>query len=374
MKQDRLLITGGGTGGHLSPGIAIYEEMKEREMRPMFLAGKADRKFSIMNAISPRDSAYYRAPSFTKNIFKLPFFCVLFFFAVLKALRVIRKNDVTHVLGMGGYVSAPALTAAKLKRLPIFLCEQNTVPGKVTSIFEKKAKRIYGAFAVSRDYLTNKDAFLYAGNPIRKHVLQQISRSEARRFFHLEHCDKVLLVIGGSQGALRLNKLIFELRKKYPSEFENVGVIWSAGAVFYKEFKDRVQTEQEKGSVYLSPYIDKVGAAYRASDLAISRSGAGVMMELAAAGLPSILIPYPYAAMGHQDKNADVFCEEGAAVKISDSDATADFVAPVLFGLLKNRSRLEKMAERNMAIAKKDAAAFIVDDILSQREKIKRPK
>lgn len=371
MKHKRILITGGGTGGHLSPGAAIYEEMKGREMRPVFLAGKSDRKFSIMDSISPRDLVYYRAPSFTKNIFKFPFFILLFFLAVFKAWRVIRKNKVGLVLGMGGYVSAPALFAARMCKLPICLCEQNTVPGKVTSWAEKHAKRIYCTFADTKKFLTNNGAFVCTGNPIRQHTLQQISKTDARRFFHLEHCDKVLLVIGGSQGALRLNKLVFDLRKKYPSEFQNVGVIWSTGALSYKEFRDKVQTELEGGSLYLSSYIDNVGAAYRASDLAISRSGAGVMMELAACGLPSVLIPYPYAAMNHQDINANVFCDKGAAIKVQDSDATAEFVAPILFELLSNEKKLQKMAEQNLALSKKDAAAAIVDDILFFAEDLK---
>ncbi|MDR3238145.1 MAG: glycosyltransferase, partial [Spirochaetia bacterium] len=272
MKQKRLLITGGGTGGHLSPGVAVYEEMKARELRPLFCAGKADSRFSIMDSISPRDLIYYSAPSFTKNILKLPFFLIKFFFAVFKASRIIRKKNIGAVLGMGGYVSAPALFAARRRKVPIFLCEQNSVPGRVTSMFEKKAKRIYGTFEASKDYLQNKEAFVNTGNPIRKHVLEQIPREEAKKAFHLEHCEKVVLLIGGSQGALRLNKLMLELRKKYSNELKNVGIIWATGAASYLEFKEKIQDEPDAGSIYLSEYIDKIGLAYRASDLAVSRS------------------------------------------------------------------------------------------------------
>jgi UDP-N-acetylglucosamine--N-acetylmuramyl-(pentapeptide) pyrophosphoryl-undecaprenol N-acetylglucosamine transferase len=266
---------------------------------------------------------------------------------------------------MGGYVSAPALFAARMLGTPIFLCEQNTVPGKVTTLFEKKAVKIYGTFEISKSYLKNKEAFVCAGNPIRRHILEYIPREEARKAFHLERCDKVILLIGGSQGALRLNKLMFDLRKKYPTELRNIGIIWSTGAASYEEFRDKAHDELDAGSIYLSGYINKVGLAYRASDIAISRSGAGVMMELAAAGVPSILIPYPFAAANHQDKNADVFAAAGASVKIADSDAVAEKVAPVLFELLNAGRKLSKMAEMNAEIAKKNAASFIVDDILS---------
>lgn len=365
MKQKRVMIVGGGTGGHLSPGVAVYEEMKARELTPLFCAGKADSRFPIMESVSPRDLIYYRAPSFTKNIFKLPFFLISFFFSAMKISGIIRRKKIAAVLGMGGYVSAPALFAARMRKVPIFLCEQNTVPGKVTSLFEKKATRIYGTFEASKDYMKNKNAFVCAGNPIRRNVLQYIPREEARKAFHLERCSKVILLIGGSQGALKLNKLMFDLRKQYPAEFRDVGVIWSTGAASYENFRQKVQEELDAGSIYLSGYIEKVGLAYRASDLAISRSGAGVMMELASVGLPSILVPYPFATANHQDKNADVFASEGAAVKISDNNAVAEKVAPVIFELLNNDRKLSKMAEMNIRVAKNDAAAFIVDDIFS---------
>ena len=364
MKQKRILISGGGTGGHLSPGVAIYEEMKARELRPLFCAGKTDSRFPIMDSISPRDLIYYKAPSFTKNIFMLPFFVIRFFMAVLKIAKIIRRRNIDAVLGMGGYVSAPALFAASMLKLPIFLCEQNSVPGKVTSMFEKKAKRIYGTFEVSKEYLKNKEVFINAGNPIRKHVLEYVSKEEAKKAFHLGHCGKVVLLIGGSQGALKLNRLMLDLRKKYSSEMSNVGIIWSTGTDAYDEFREKAH-ELDEGSIYLAGYINKVGLACRASDIAISRSGSGVMMELAALGVPSILIPYPFAAMDHQDKNADVFCAEGASIKISDKDALADKVAPIFLELLNNKRKLKKMSECNIAISKKNAASVIVDDILS---------
>ncbi len=364
MKQIRVMITGGGTGGHLSPGAAIYEEMKAREMRPVFLAGKTDRRFSIMNSISPRDLVYYRAPSFTHNIIRMPFFLVSFFLAFLKAFRLIGKRRISAVLGMGGYVSGPALLAAKVRGIPVFLCEQNTVPGRVTSMFEKKALRIYGTFQSTADYLVNREAFVFAGNPVRKHVLENVSREEARKFFHLEQCRKVLLVIGGSQGAVRLNRLTLELIQKYGSELQNTGIIWSTGAGSYSEFREKMQGEKS-GSVYMSEYIDRVGLAYRASDLAVSRAGSGVMMEMAAAGLPSVLIRYPFAALDHQNKNADEFCSAGASVKIPDAQATAEKAAPVILDLLSNERKLAKMSEKNLASAKTDAAAVIVDDICS---------
>jgi UDP-N-acetylglucosamine--N-acetylmuramyl-(pentapeptide) pyrophosphoryl-undecaprenol N-acetylglucosamine transferase len=170
-------------------------------------------------------------------------------------------------------------------------------------------------------------------------------------------------VVGGSQGALKLNNLILGLKKAYPGEFKNIGIIWSTGEYSYEEFKYRSQNEIEAGSIFLSPYIKKIGKAYRACDIAISRSGAGVMMELAAAGVPSILIPYPYAAMDHQSKNADSFVAAGAAVVINDNEAIPEKVGPVLFDLLNNPRKLKAMSNCAKSVSKIDAEDIIVNKI-----------
>jgi len=358
------MITGGGTGGHISPGVALYEEIKGRGEKAIFLAGKNDRRFSTFDGMEEGDAIFYGAPTFTMNPVKLPFFMIKFLFAMLKARRVIRRHAVSAVVGMGGYVSAPALLAARTLKVPVFLCEQNSVPGRVTRLFEKSAMRIYGTLESSTGYLKNAAAFLHAGNPIRKEVIRNESKEEAKKAFHLEHCSQVILIIGGSQGALNLNKLTFDLKKEFSKELKDVGIIWSTGAYSYDTFKEQVQNEMDGGSIYLSPYIDRVGLAYRASDIAISRSGAGVMMELAATGIPSLLIPYPYAADNHQDKNADDFVRAGAAVKIPDADAAAEKVAPIIFDLLGNPRNLEKMSRMALEAARPEAAATIIDDMM----------
>jgi len=362
--SKNILIIGGGTGGHISPGIALYEKLSEDgSMNPLFITGKNDLRFGSFTDIDSGKLYTYNAPALTKNPFKIPFFLLKFTGAVLKTIRVIKKNNAAAVVGMGGYVSAPALVAAKLLKVPIFLCEQNTVPGKVTIKFEKSCKKIFGTFPDSLSYFKMPEKYIHCGNPIRNNVLVQTPKSEAKKAFHLEHCDKIILLIGGSQGAVRLNDLVLGLKKAYPGEFKNIGIIWSTGTYSFDEYKNKSQNEVEAGSVYISPYIKRVGKAYRACDISISRSGAGVMMELAAAGVPSILIPYPHAAMDHQSKNADSFVSAGAAVKITDEDAIAEKVAPVLFDLLNHPRKLKAMSESAKLASKVDAADVIVKNI-----------
>ncbi|HPS59212.1 MAG TPA: undecaprenyldiphospho-muramoylpentapeptide beta-N-acetylglucosaminyltransferase [Spirochaetota bacterium] len=362
--SKNILIVGGGTGGHISPGLALFEKLSEDgSMNPFFLTGKSDLRFSTFAEIDSSKLFTYNAPALTRNPFRIPMFTFRFLRAVLRVKRIIRKKNIAAVVGMGGYVSAPALAAARISGTPYFLCEQNSVPGKVTTMFEKKCQKVFSTFAESAEYFRFPEKFVHCGNPIRNSVLVSVSKTEAKKAFHLGHCSKIILVIGGSQGAVKLNELMLGLKNKYAHEFKNIGIIWSTGDLSFEEYKTRSQSEPDAGSVYISPYIKRVGKAYSACDIAISRSGAGVMMELAAAGVPSILIPYPYAAMDHQDKNADAFVKAGAAVKISDSDAVAEKVAPVLFELLSHPRRIKDMAENAKKAAMTDAADVIVKNI-----------
>lgn len=362
--SKNILIVGGGTGGHINPGIALYEKFREEDvLRPFFLTGAKDMRFASLADIDSESLFTYSAPALTRNPFKIPIFLLKFIGSVLKGIKIIKNKRITALVGMGGYASAPALIAAKMMKIPIFLCEQNTVPGRVTISFEKYCEAVFGTFSESRGYLKLNDKFFHYGNPIRDNVLMRVSKSEAKKAFNLGHCEKIILVIGGSQGALKLNELVFGLKKEYPGDFKNIGIIWSTGDLSFDKYRERIQTEIDAGSIFLSPYIKKVGKAYSACDVAISRSGSGVMMELAAAGVPSILIPYPYAAMDHQNKNADSFVSAGAAVKIMDQDAVPEKVAPELFNLLNSPKKLKQMKEDALRSAKPDSSELIVAKI-----------
>ncbi len=373
MNKMRVLIVAGGTGGHISPGIALYESFREKGVPVLLLSGKRDARFPSLADTAPGDLRLYGAPSFSRNPAELLLFPIRFALAFMSARSIIKKEGVSAVIGMGGYVSAPALLAAKMMKVPIFLCEQNSVPGRVTRFFEAHAQKVYGTFRGATDYLKQKEKYLRVGNPIRKRVMVETLREEARKTFHLGHSKRVILVIGGSQGALRINELVFNLKKNYSDELKNVGIIWSTGEFSFQDYKERIQREIGEGSIYLSPFIDRVGLAYRAADIAIARSGSGVMMELAAMGIPSIQIPYPFAADGHQDKNADEFVEAGAAIKISNQDAVAETVMPILHDLLNNPRALGQMSEKARAAAMIDAADLIVNDVLKHSEDANKP-
>jgi UDP-N-acetylglucosamine--N-acetylmuramyl-(pentapeptide) pyrophosphoryl-undecaprenol N-acetylglucosamine transferase len=366
--KGTVLISGGGTGGHIMPGIALYEEFKSQGYNPILLVGTDDVKFSSLNTVENVQT--YNAPTMWKNIFNLPAFTIRFIVALTWTMRFITKNDVAAVIGMGGYVSAPSLVAALLKKIPVYLCEQNVVPGMVTSFFAKKAKAIFTTFEATAAYFDIEMAhsIIHAGNPLRKHLLKQVEKEAALKRFNMMHCKKVILVIGGSQGALKLNELMYDMLTQFPESFTDTGIIWSTGTYSYEQFKEKLQNVTHRASIFLAPYILDVENSYAACDIAISRAGAGVLMELAAWGVPALLIPYPYAAKDHQKKNALEFVKAGAAELVENSEAKAQNVAPVLFDLLDNETLLARMSAKAKSLARINAAQDIVNFIAKDCE------
>ncbi len=370
MSNLNILIAGGGTGGHIFPGISLYEQFKGKKINAVLLVSKRDMNFSPLSGIEPKNLFYYNAPAFTRNILKMPFFLINFLITLFRAIMLLKRLNSDLVIGMGGYVSAPVLAAARLLNLPLFLCEQNTIPGKVTLLFALKAKRIFTTFNITKEYFKPevKSKVINAGNPVRDKVFTKATREEARNYFHLKHCKKVILVIGGSQGALQINELFLGIKKIFPNELKDTGIIWITGHFSYKKYKEILNETGGNGSTYLTPFIDEIGMAYKASDLAISRSGAGGIMEFAAVGLPSILIPYPYAADDHQEKNAEVFEHAGASVRIRKDEAVPEKVGGILIDVLSNSNQLSRMADSARSMASIHAARDIVNSVLDELE------
>lgn len=371
MNDLYILIAGGGTGGHIFPGISLYNEFKKKDISAGMLVGKRDVHFSPLSDIDAGCIYYYNAPLFTKNILKMPVFLLQFFKATVRAVMLIKKMKADAVIGMGGYVSAPALAAAVILRIPYFLCEQNSVPGKATVLFASKARMIFTTFKNTGDYLKDgiKSKIINYGNPLRDNVFSKLTKQDARRIFYLSHCKKVILVIGGSQGAAQINELFLNIKKNYTDELKNTGIIWVTGDLTYRKYKEELNEMLGDGSVYLAPFIDNIGAAYRASDLAVSRAGAGGMMELAATGLPSVLIPYPYAADNHQEKNAENFERAGAAVRIRNSEAGPEKVGDIIINLLSNPVQLSRMAEKARSVSLNDAGKNIINAVIGELKK-----
>jgi UDP-N-acetylglucosamine--N-acetylmuramyl-(pentapeptide) pyrophosphoryl-undecaprenol N-acetylglucosamine transferase len=368
--KGTVLIVGGGTGGHITPGIALYEEINNMGARVLFLTSYRDKRFPLLGDVDEEDLFYYRGPSLAKNPLKFIPFLVNFFLSFLKSYRIIKKMNVRAVVGMGGYVSAPALLAGMVLKRKIFLAEQNSVPGKVTLLLEKKSAGIFTTFQETKGYLQNTNVVHCTGNPVRKRSVRPIGKSEAKKRFHVNHAKHVVLVIGGSQGALGINKSVLAVKKEHPELFKDVALVWITGSYSYDMMRDQAGQEADTGSLFLVPFIEDIAFAYRAADLAISRSGAGVMAELALAGVPSILIPFPYATQDHQSLNAQDFERQGASVIIKEDNAVGGNLAQSLMTLLSNKSLLKRMAKKAGEAAKPDAGRDMAQIIIESIDKV----
>jgi UDP-N-acetylglucosamine--N-acetylmuramyl-(pentapeptide) pyrophosphoryl-undecaprenol N-acetylglucosamine transferase len=267
------------------------------------------------------------------------------------------KPDV--VFATGGYASAPMIAAARMRRIPIVLHEQNTVPGLTNRIACRFAREVHMGFSAARARFPRRDHLRLTGNPIREGILNG-SRGKALRLFRLEENRKTVLVFGGSQGAHKINQAIVDALPRL-ADRDDVQFILQAGQKDYPWVLERCRGIQVRS--WVRPFIVNMGDAYAAADLVVCRAGALTLAELAATGKPAILIPYPYATANHQALNAEGAVEVGAAIQVADHDLTGELLAGKMLELLDDPRQLRKMGIQAMALAHLDATDRIVRSI-----------
>jgi UDP-N-acetylglucosamine--N-acetylmuramyl-(pentapeptide) pyrophosphoryl-undecaprenol N-acetylglucosamine transferase len=365
MKDFCAVFAGGGTGGHLFPALVIADRLSERlspecDTRIIFVGTRRGIEYGM------RDRLGYRleliniraiARSFSLRNLAFPFVLIG---AILKSLRLLRRYNPDIVVGTGGYVMGPVLLAAYLSKYRRVIQEQNSYPGLATRKLSGLVDRVFVGFADAKRYLSRKCIVIESGNPIRG-AIGTISKDEARRFFELDADEKVILVLGGSQGAARINRNIVAHLDRLP---EGCRLVWQTGERDYGEVTARAGGRV--GGRALFPFIKETEMAYGAADFVIARAGALTMTEIARAGLPSILIPYPFATGDHQRKNAESFVRAGAAVTVDDADLDSVDLVGRAWELMQT-GRGGEMAAASRDIGKRGsrpAADLIVDEIL----------
>jgi UDP-N-acetylglucosamine--N-acetylmuramyl-(pentapeptide) pyrophosphoryl-undecaprenol N-acetylglucosamine transferase len=279
------------------------------------------------------------------------------FIGFFQSLQVISRFRPDLVFGSGGYASAAVVLAAAMLGITIVLQEQNSVPGLTNRILASRAHSIYIGFERARRYFGNKAVVLHTGNPLRKEIVTPVS-GDPLASFGLSAGHSVLLVFGGSQGAHRLNKAAAE----YLLSHDEIQGIIQTGERDYEWVREQLRDLGDR--VHIAPYISDMNLAYRASTVALARAGALSVSELAAVGLPAILVPYPYAADDHQRYNAEVLTSAGGAVMIEDSDLDGDTLAAALDRLFSGSGEeLKSMRSALERIAQVKADEMICDDI-----------
>ena len=357
--MKRFIISGGGTGGHIFPAIAIADELKRRlpDAEILFVGAKDRMEMQkVPQAGYPIEglwiSGLQRKLSWQNLLFPLKFISSL-----LKSRSIIKRFKPDAVIGTGGFASGAVVKVAGQMGIPTFIQEQNSYAGITNKMLAKNAHKICVAYDAMEQFFP-KEKIVKTGNPIRDGLLNIVQyRSEGLSYFHLDSERKTLLVLGGSLGARRINQLI---EQQLPL-FEQLGVqvLWQCGKLYYEEYK-KYNSEQ----VRVLAFIDRMELAYAVADVIISRAGASSVSELCVVGKPVIFIPSPNVAEDHQTKNARAIADKQAAILLRESELNEQF-ANTFSKLIANEAQQEALSAHIKALAQPNATKDIVNLILN---------
>lgn len=358
VKPIRLIVSGGGTGGHIYPALAIATELKNKisgsEVLFVGALGKMEMEKVPKAGYQIKGvwiSGFQRSLSLQNILFPLKLIVSLF-----QAFFIIKQFKPTIVVGTGGFASGPVLQVAQWLGLPTLIQEQNSYPGITNRLLSKKVDSICVAFeGMDRFFPLHK--IKMTGNPIRSMDLNVNSSKDAKQFFGLDKNKKTLAIIGGSLGAKKINELIAS--KIEFIKHLDLQILWQCGELYYEEFKNKAQE-----SVVIQPFVYDMNQFYNAADFIISRAGAGSLSELCSLGKPLILIPSPNVTANHQFHNADALARKGAAMVIKENELPAQFET-VFTSLVTDNEAQEKMSLALKSLAKTDASKAIVNEMIA---------
>jgi UDP-N-acetylglucosamine--N-acetylmuramyl-(pentapeptide) pyrophosphoryl-undecaprenol N-acetylglucosamine transferase len=356
----RAVISGGGTGGHIFPAIAIADELKRRnpEVEILFIGAEGKMEMEKVpqagyTIVGLKIVGFKRKLAFSNFI--LPFKIIG---SLLKARRVIKKFKPQVAVGVGGYASGPALKMATSLKVPSLLQEQNSFPGKTNKILSKSVKTICVAYDGLEKFFP-AEKIVNTGNPVRSEMVQTDGKkSEGYEFFGLDSGRKTILIIGGSLGARTLNESMVESLNKIES---GVQVLWQCGKLYYSELESELK-DILPNNVKMVQFVNRMDLAYAIADVVISRAGAISVSELCLIQAPTILVPSPNVAEDHQTKNAMALVNRNAAVLVKDMDAKKDLLDTAL-QLLVDSERSKELSSNISELGKPNATNDIVDQI-----------
>jgi len=361
----RIIIAGGGTGGHIFPAIAIAKAIVRLQPQTQILFVGASGKMEMEKVplagfrIEGLTIAGFSRSSLIKNI-ALPFKLIKSFFQVSNIFKSFKP---TAVIGVGGYSSFPVLRYAQAKGIDTFIHESNSYAGKSNKMLAKKATKIFVAIdGMNKFFPSNK--IIQTGNPVRENIVNnKLSREEAILFFGLDPNKKTVLAIGGSLGAKNINESLAAGINEFKKN--DLQLIWQTGKTYVENAKE---IAIGKSNIWVSDFITQMENAYGAADIVISRSGAMSIAELAVMKKPAVLVPFPFAAEDHQTVNAQRLVDKNAALMITDS-AALDHLVEAVIELSKNEKKQQELKENIGKLAVKNADEVIAKEILNALDK-----
>ena len=358
MKKPRFIISGGGTGGHIYPAVAIANELKSRFPEAEFLFVGAKDKMEMQKV--PQAGYAIKGLWISGIQRKLTLDNAMFPFKLLSSMwnsfRIIKSFKPDVVIGTGGFASGAVLKVASMLGIPTVIQEQNSYPGITNKLLAKKANKICVAYENLERFFP-KDKMILTGNPVRQDLINEASKSEAIAYFKLDANKKTLLVLGGSLGARRINQLIEKELDFLLSQ--NIQIIWQCGKLYLNDYSKY----NEKENVQVVAFIDRMDLVYAAADVVISRSGASSVSELCIVGKPTIFIPSPNVAEDHQTKNAKAISDKKGAILIRESELETQFET-VFSDLISNESKQAELSQNIKKLALPNATKQIADEIM----------
>ncbi len=366
-KELRVIISGGGTGGHIFPAVSIANAIK---------AKRPDAKILFVGALGRMEMQ--RVPAAGYEIKGLPI-CgfdrknmlrnVIVLYRIWKSQRMARKiiNEFKPMaaVGVGGYASGPTLNQCASMGIPCLIQEQNSYAGVTNKLLAKKAKRICVAYE-GMDRFFPADKIVITGNPVRQSLIENsISREDAIKSFGLDPEKKTILLVGGSLGARTINESIMQ----HLDMVENSGVqfIWQTGKYYNAAIMEKLNAYKKLPMLKVTDFISDMGAAYKAADLVISRAGASSISEFCLIGKPVILVPSPNVAEDHQTKNAMALVNKDAALYVKDADAPHSLLA-LAINTVKDADHLAKLSANIRKLGKENSAEVIADEVIKLAE------
>ncbi|RDI54712.1 undecaprenyldiphospho-muramoylpentapeptide beta-N-acetylglucosaminyltransferase [Flavobacterium glaciei] len=358
MKQYKFILSGGGTGGHIYPAIAIANELKSRFPDAEFLFVGAKDKMEMQKV--PQAGYTIKGLWISGLQRRLTFDNALFPVKLLSSLftsrTIIKQFKPDVVIGTGGFASGPLLQVAAIAGIPTVIQEQNSFPGITNKLLSKKANKICVAYENLERFFP-KEKMILTGNPVRQDLIDiESKREEAIEYFKLDPNKKTVLVLGGSLGARRVNQLIEKELANMLSQ--NVQVIWQCGKLYLNDYK-----KYNSANVQVVAFIERMDLVYAAADIVLSRAGASSVSELCIVGKPVIFIPSPNVAEDHQTKNAQAIVNKKGALMLKESELDSQF-GLVFEVLLKDQGKQNQLSENIKLLAMPEATKQIVDEIV----------
>ena len=367
----RIIISGGGTGGHIFPALSIANAIKEArpDAEILFVGAEGRMEMQRVPAAGYRIIGLPVAGFDRKNLLKNFAVVVKLIRSQMIARKIIKDFNPHAAVGVGGYASGPTLKMAGAMGIPTLIQEQNSYAGVTNKLLAAKAEKICVAYPGMERFFS-KDKIIMTGNPVRQGLLDnKLSKEEAIKSFGLDPAKKTILIIGGSLGARTLNNCVMHAMNEIKES--DVQFIWQTGKFYIEEAKRCYSEAGSPKMIHTTDFISDMNAAYTAADLVVSRAGAGSISEFCLLGKPVILIPSPNVAEDHQTKNAMALVDKNAAVYIKDSEADGKLISTAI-SLVADKTKLETLSTNIKKLAFHNSAAIIAEEVCKLAEKYKK--